>query len=318
MRLSRPLAVLVALLLFAGGAAAGKPAETGKDHPKHGATEPPAPTPAPVAEPPAAPAPGPVPTSDSAPASTPAPEEPAPEAITEPPAGPETAVPEPASQPAREPTSAWAEPTSRDPIFLTVGAPGPRAEGAPMVAAASLAPLPQGSFPWGFAVVGLLALGAVVLVGARPLAPKPIPRAAPSVRLHVASAEDVGSLLRAGEAAVKAGRHEEAVAWFTQAIAMDPTLHVAHFCRGVCLASLGRHAEARDAFRKAHRLDPAEGAYRLELARASARTGCGPEAMEALAPLLAALPELAQDVAEDEAFAGLRDHPRFLALVGLL
>ena len=43
---------------------------------------------------------------------------------------------------------------------------------------------------------------------------------------------------------------------------------------------------------------------RLEYSRAAARTGRAAGAMDALGPLLAALPTLAGDVAEDDAFAG--------------
>jgi tetratricopeptide (TPR) repeat protein len=172
--------------------------------------------------------------------------------------------------------------------------------------------------PWAWAlpILGLVGLGAA-LVSTRPgsVAPAPPPRAPGPLRVSPATLE---GLLRAGKDAVEEARFEEAVAWFTQAIKLDPRLPVAHFCLGVCLAAMGRDEDAYAALRKAHRLDPAEGAYRLELARAAARLGRHQEAMQQMAPLLRLLPDLAADAGDDAAFASMRDHPRWLAMLGRL
>lgn len=172
------------------------------------------------------------------------------------------------------------------------------------------------SWTWLLPAIGLVSAGATLLVARKGRAPAAaaVPPD-PAVRIATAT---VPSLLRAGKAALDAGDVDEAIAWFTQATKLDPRLAVAHFSRGVCLASVARHDEAYRALKKAHALDPLEGAYRLELARAGARTGRGSEAMTLLWSLIAILPELAGDVADDDAFASLLDHPRFLLMVGRL
>ncbi|MEA3200345.1 MAG: Anaphase-promoting complex, cyclosome, subunit 3 [Thermoplasmata archaeon] len=304
MRLARSLLLLLVLLLAVAGAAqGGKPDMT--HAPAHGKHAP-------------APSPSPAPDPTPAPVAQPDPEpvaEPVPNATVEMPAPPARKDPEAtlATESAFVFTAAAAPepPTGRDPIFATLGG----ASSAPATVASQAALPAAGASGWLLPIAGLAALGAVVALGVRPL-PKPALAPRP-VRLNVVPI-DVPSLLRAGEAAIKAGRAEEAAAWFAQAAALQADLAVAHFCHGMCLVALQRHEQAREAFQRAYDLDPMEGSYRLELARACARTARGPEAMDALAPLLAAAPELAQDLGEDPAFASLKDHPRFLALVGLL
>lgn len=188
---------------------------------------------------------------------------------------------------------------------------------------------------WGFPLAGLLLLG-VVLSSARLVQPRPVTReradaapvgafAEPAPPALAASEvpvslvpRDLDSLLRAAKAAAEAERLDEAVLWLDRALRLAPALPVAHFCRGVCLAGLGRHEESYAALRRAHELDPTEGAYRLELARACGRVGRTGEAMDVLGLLLQAVPELVEDVATDPCFEGLRDHPLFLAMTGRL
>ena len=174
---------------------------------------------------------------------------------------------------------------------------------------------PVGSiWTWALPILGIVGIGAA-LAGTRPASV----HATTAKRLsYLTATPNVEGLLRAGKTAVEQQRFEEAVAWFTQALKLDPRVHVAHFCMGVCLATLDRHDEAYAALRKAHRLDPREGAYRLELARAAARTGRHREAIQQMSPLLHALPDLARHAGDDDAFAGLRDHPRWLAMLGRL
>jgi tetratricopeptide (TPR) repeat protein len=188
------------------------------------------------------------------------------------------------------------------------------------------------SLLWGVPLAGLLLLG-VVLSSGRLVQPRPLPRreAPPAPPAQVAPAaqpapsvlvtvqpRDLDGMLRAAQAAVVAGRFEEAIAWFDKALRLNPRLAVAHFCRAVCFVGLKRDADAYASFRKAYDLDPKEGAYRLELARVCARLGRANEAMDVLGALLHALPALVDDVSSDPSFAGLFDHPRFLAMTGRL
>lgn len=178
---------------------------------------------------------------------------------------------------------------------------------------------------WGLPLAGLLALGIVAssgrLLQARRLERKvPLAKAAAPTPILAAEAPagTVDEMLRAAKDAVDSYHYQEAIAWFDRVLAQDAKLAVAHFCRGVCLMALGRDEECYWAYRRAYEADPQEGAYRLELARACGRTGRTAEAMDVLGALLQAMPELAADVADDPSFASLRDHPRFLVMVGLL
>lgn len=162
---------------------------------------------------------------------------------------------------------------------------------------------PLAVWHWALPLVGLAGLGAVIVTARG---------------LQGTADADPRSHLHAGKAAIDRGDISEGLARFTQATRLDPDIDVAHYCRGLCLAALRQHEEAYAAFSRAYDLDAAEGAYRLEFARAAARTERAHEAMDALGPLLVALPSLAEDVAQDEAFAALADHPRFLAMTGRL
>lgn len=188
---------------------------------------------------------------------------------------------------------------------------------APMeVEATSVAPAPRGSLPWLIPIVGLASAGATLysLISRQNPTPTPAP-AAPEFRF---ATPEVPSLLRAGKEAVARGALDEGIAWFDQALTLSPRLAVAHFTKGVCLAALGRVDEAYESLLTAYEIDPSEGAFRLELARVSARLGKSRQAMDALSPLIAAMPELAVDVADDASFTGLLDHPQFLAMTGQL
>lgn len=317
----------------------------------------PAPAPAPEPGP-SAPAVGetPAPASSSAPslASSPAPAsspaassasaapEAAPAAEAVEPAAAERVAPEAASDASDD--AAPAQFVARPDLSLPFVAPrlgGAVASSAPLGMAAAAPAAPSGlafDLRWGVPLAGLLLLGIVLssarlvqprsLPGARappaPVAPAPAAAAAsaavaPAPQVPVALVpRDLDSLLRAAKAAAEAERLEEAVQWLDRALRLAPALPVAHFCRGVCLAGLGRDAEAHAALRRAHELDPTEGAYRLELARACGRLGRTGEAMDVLGLLLQAVPELVDDVATDPCFEGLRDHPRFLAMTGRL
>lgn len=174
---------------------------------------------------------------------------------------------------------------------------------------------PLAALRWAVPLLGLVGVGAVVMTMRRP---ETMTREAtqPPV-LNLASA-DARSLLEAGKAATARGALAEAVAWFTQATRLEPSIHVAHYCRGLCLSALGQHEEAYAACLRALDLDANDGAYLLAFARASARTARPQEAMDALGPLLHAMPTLAEDIIKDDAFAALGDHPRFLAMTGRL
>jgi tetratricopeptide (TPR) repeat protein len=59
-----------------------------------------------------------------------------------------------------------------------------------------------------------------------------------------------------GHALHNLGRHEEALAAADRAIALDPNLAAAHNNRGIALGNLGRHEEALTAYGRAIALDP--------------------------------------------------------------
>lgn len=129
---------------------------------------------------------------------------------------------------------------------------------------------------------------------------------------------DVPDALSRGYIATQAGDLSRALACFETALRMAPGLGVAHFCRGVCLAAMGRTAEAYAALEESVMDDPADGARRVHLARAALTLGRAKDAMDAIAPLASDAPEIGEALFEDPHLAGLRDHPRFLALCGRL
>jgi hypothetical protein len=87
----------------------------------------------------------------------------------------------------------------------------------------------------------------------------------------------------------------------------------------VRMHALMREGRADEAMRHAiATLDEGHGAPLLELARHCARHGRERLALDLLTLVGSARPELLPDLARDDAFAPLRDHPRFLQLVGAL
>lgn len=208
------------------------------------------------------------------------------------------------------------------PLFAIPVPPG--ADETHLSAESVALPAPAASSPllalrWIGSLVGLVAIGAVLSRARLVAPPAPLPSAdAHKPTLVFAAADDPQALLVAAKQAVDQNRIDEAVLWFDQALRLAPDLSVAHFCRGVCLVGLERHEEAYASLKRAYDLDPAEGAHRLELARACGRTGRASEAMSVLGPLLAALPSLIHEVRDDPAFACLADHPRWLVMTGSL
>lgn len=207
-------------------------------------------------------------------------------------------------------------PSGAAPLVVVPAAPRASESPAPVVAAQSAAVGAAGSGT--LLVVGV---GTVLAVGAGvALARVGLPRRVPEPA--AAPASNVGrlvpDLLRAGQAAVAAGAFDDAIRLFRAALAQAPALSVARVCEGMCLDALGRYDEAYATLQLAFEQDSADGLARLQYARACARTARAAEAMATLAPLLHAWPEGCDTIADDDAFANLRDHPRFLQMVGRL
>jgi tetratricopeptide (TPR) repeat protein len=169
---------------------------------------------------------------------------------------------------------------------------------------------------WALPLVGVGGAGTVMLLRRR------APRSVEIVARHGAMApvepQDVRGILLNGQTAVARGALDEAVAWFDAALRLAPTLAVAHFCKGVCLAAHGRVAEAYGSLDEAVASEPDQHAYRIHLARVALALGKHAEAMDALARVTRDMPELGRDMLEDPELAGLRDHPRFLMICGEL
>ena len=250
-----------------------------------------------------------------------APAEPAPEDETPP--APEPAL---ASQP---PTRAPALPapgpetradaqTQGPPVGAPLALPLSDAEARPVAVASAAVPLARvgaeapGRSGWWLPVLGV----GSVLAGAALL--RAGSRARPSPASPAAREEGPHAFLRAGQRAIAAGDHEGALRAFDGALALAPRLAVAHFCAGLCLEAIGRAEEAADAMRAAVEHAPDEGLYRVRLARACLALGDAGAAMDALAPVVRAFPESLDALRGDDALRTLLDHPRFLAMCGLL
>ncbi len=229
-------------------------------------------------------------------------------------------------------------PTTGQPLASTAlsGGTGSQGQGSGAQAAASQAP------GWDLApliLIGLAALtGGAMATRRRPErstghAPSPsIPAAGPSEATEpperpkpsqpgpgTSLPPGAPALLELAQEAVGRGDHEGAIGWFETAIALQPELPVAHLCLGVCLAQLGRDEEALESLGHAAQLAPGDPVPVYHQARILARTGRSQEALGQLARVVPVLPgEMVEALAEDEAFASLADHPRFLALTGRL
>lgn len=125
-------------------------------------------------------------------------------------------------------------------------------------------------------------------------------------------------VLRLAQAAAKAGEYEDAATWFQAAVDLRPDLQVGHLCLGLCLEELGKHEEALACLDEAVNLDPEDGLPRYARARVLVQVQRTGDAISALEPLVQADEAVADVAAEDPAFRELRDHPRFLAVLGRL
>jgi hypothetical protein len=125
-------------------------------------------------------------------------------------------------------------------------------------------------------------------------------------------------LLTLGRQALDRGDVEEAAEWFRTVTMAEPDRQVAHFCLGLCLEKKGELAEAEAALAEARRLRPGDVETAYAHAQVLARQGRTREALRELEALADDMPGLAERLQDDEAWASLRDHPRWLALTGEL
>jgi hypothetical protein len=169
---------------------------------------------------------------------------------------------------------------------------------------------------WALPFVGIGGTGAVLLM--RRKGAGAITHGSSRIAMAPVEPSDLSGLLRNGHAAVARGALDEAVAWFDAALRLAPTLAVAHFCKGVCLAANGRVSEAYGALDEAVYAAPDDATYRVHFARVALALGKHNEAMDALALVAREMPDLGPAMLEDAQLAGLRDHPRFLMICGAL
>lgn len=148
--------------------------------------------------------------------------------------------------------------------------------------------------------------------------PPPDPDPAASAFLDDPPPPGVDGVLEIAQANVDRGDFEAAARWFETAIALRPRLTVAHFCLGLTLEQLGRDEEALEAFRAADELGGPGVAPTYRQARILARMDRRRDALTLLSKVLAEEPQLRDDAAEDPVFERLKDHPRFLAMLGQL
>ena len=137
-------------------------------------------------------------------------------------------------------------------------------------------------------------------------------------RMAPVAPDDLAGILNNGRIAAARGAYVEAVAWFERALRLAPEMSVAYFCKGVCLAANGQVADAYGALRTAASCEPGDASYQVHFARVALALGRHGEAMDALATVTRAMPELGAAMLEDPQLAGLRDHPRFLMICGAL
>lgn len=266
----------------------------------------------------------------------------------------QTEAPEPDEAPPEDGTDAEAAAEAAEAVDLGSGTAGPGEASNPGTApsvpwsgpqrsmAQSATPswaatVPETSISWLLPSLAIGAVGAIALVRARSQtrsrrrrAPEPASEQ-PSEATQTPEEPDgsepstrelpepgLEGVLRLGQQALDEGDLETAVGWFETAVAISPKAQAAHFCMGLCLDELDRLEEAADALENALELQPGDPLALFAQAGMRARMGRTGDALELAARLTREYPEFREAMAEDEAFDRLRDHPRFLALIGEL
>lgn len=164
---------------------------------------------------------------------------------------------------------------------------------------------------------GLGALATVALRSPQPTKPKEEDVAKEGETLFQPQ-PGLEGLLMLGKNAVDHGDTDAAIGWFETAIALKPDLQAAHFCMGLCLDDAGHLDQAQDALANAHTLNPNDPLTRYAHASVLARQGATQQALHHVHRIAQDLPALTETMLEDDEFAPLHDHPRFLALLGEL
>lgn len=124
--------------------------------------------------------------------------------------------------------------------------------------------------------------------------------------------------LRVAQRLLRLGNHAAALRVLDGAVDESPHHALAHLGRAICLAELGREEEASDALSAVLACPMEDGFVALQLACASARKGAHALAMGLLEVAVQATPALAQRALDEPAFRQVRDHPRFLMIVGAI
>ena len=120
-----------------------------------------------------------------------------------------------------------------------------------------------------------------------------------------------------GKEAVDRDSFDEAIQWFETAIAARPKLVVSHVCLGLALDMTGRDEEALESFENAACLDPEDPVPLYNVARVLVKLERYADAFEVLSQLVATYPDIAADLASDEAFAAVRHDSRFRVVLGV-
>ena len=94
-----------------------------------------------------------------------------------------------------------------------------------------------------------------------------------------------------GQALLQAGRFDEAIQHLERAVEIDSDFRDAHYNLGTALSELERFEEAATHFERAHEIDPQDREARLQWAMAMGRAGRAREAVERLQALRAENPD---------------------------
>lgn len=110
------------------------------------------------------------------------------------------------------------------------------------------------------------------------------------------------------------GRFREGLPLIEEIVRLGPAMAVSQFNYGICLAELGRHAEAARAFLRAYSLDPEDGGalYRgcLALAEADDRAGL----LDVFRQECERDPEMIHRFLEEDRFESCWTLPEFVSL----
>jgi len=121
-------------------------------------------------------------------------------------------------------------------------------------------------------------------------------------------------IIRKYETLVRQKRWSEAIPVIEEIVQREPQIATSWFNLGVCMDELGRHAEAADKFLRAYELDPEDFGAQYRAFRSLNLAGQYDRFLSFAEQECQAIPDLIDNLLQDEQFAVLFERPEFRML----